>query len=122
MLGSLYYTQVRRSTDGGNTWVSGCTGIAECGASSSPFYTKIENWTGDTTGNTVYTHSNTKAYKSTNFGSSWVALGTTGLTNTTASPMYIRNINAAHTDGSTVGVVANGGRVFLSQNGGASWA
>jgi hypothetical protein len=118
MLGSLYYDRIQRSTDGGLTWVSACSGITECNNSSSaPFTTVLARWTGDTTGNTVLTYSNTKVYKSTNFGSSWSALGTTGL----PAGIYIRGVGAAHSNGNIIGIVASGGRVFLSNNGGSSW-
>ncbi len=123
MLGSLYYSRVYKSTNGGSSFAQSCTGISECNNSSTaPFITQIATWTGDATGNTVYTTSNTKVYKSTNYATSWTALGITGLTNTTADPLFIRNVSVAHSDASRVGVAANGGRVFLTTNGGTSWA
>ena len=123
MLGSLYYTRIYRSTNGGGSFATASSGITESNNSgASPFITQIATWTGDATGNTVYTTVNTKVYKSTNYATNWTALGTTGLTNTTASPLYIRNVGVAHSDGNRIGVVANGGRVFLSSNGGANWS
>lgn len=123
MLGSLYYSRIYKSTNSGGSFAASCSGITECNNSgTAPFITQIATFTGDATGNTVYTTSNTKVYKSTNYATSWTALGTTGLTNTTATPLYIRNVGVAHSDSNQVGVVANGGRVFLSTNGGANWA
>jgi hypothetical protein len=123
MLGSLYYSRIFKSTNGGSSFTAACSGITECNNSgTAPFITQIANWTGDATGNTVYTHSNTKVYKSANYATSWTALGTTGLTNTTADPLFIRNVGVAHSDANRVGVAANGGRVFLTTNGGTSWA
>jgi hypothetical protein len=123
MLGSLYYSRIYKSTNSGSTFATASTGITESNNSASaPFITQIATFTGDATGNTVYTTTNTKVYKSTNYATSWTALGTTGLTNTTATPLYIRNVGVAHSDSNQVGVVANGGRVFLSTNGGANWA
>jgi photosystem II stability/assembly factor-like uncharacterized protein len=121
MLGSLYYARIQKSTNGGSTWTQSCTGITECGANTAPFYTKIAPWAGDATGNTLYTFSNTKVYKSTNYAGSWTALGTTGLPNTQTSPLYLRNIGVAKLSSNILGVVANSGRVFLSNNGGTSW-
>jgi photosystem II stability/assembly factor-like uncharacterized protein len=119
MLGSLYYTRLYKSTDGGLNWTSACTGITECNNSSSaPFITVLAKWDGDATGNTVFTYSNAKVYKSTNFGSSWSALGTTGFPTTSH---FIRGVGAAKSNGNVLGVVANAGRVFLTNNGGASW-
>jgi len=118
MLGTLYYTRIYKSTDGGLNWASASTGITESNNSASaPFVTVLAKWDGDPTGNTVYTYSNTKVYKSTNFATSWSALGVTGL----PSGIYIRGVAAAKSNGSVVGIVASGGRVFLSNNGGTSW-
>jgi photosystem II stability/assembly factor-like uncharacterized protein len=119
MLGSLYYARIQRSTDGGLNWVSACSGITECNNSSTaPFTTRLALGLADATGNTVYTHSNTKVYKSTNFGTAWTALGVSGLPTTN---LFIRNVAAAKSNASVVGVVASGGRVFLSNNGGSTW-
>lgn len=119
MLGSLYYDRIQRSTDGGLNWTSACSGITECNNSgTAPFTTRLARGEADATGNTVYTHSNTKVYKSTNFGTSWTALGVSGLPTTS---LFIRNVGAAKSNASVVGVVANGGRVFLSNNGGSTW-
>lgn len=120
MLGSLYYTRIYKSTNGGTSFVSASSGITESNNSSSaPFTTRITPWAGDTTGNTVFTFVNTKVYKSTNYAGSWSALGTSGLPTTPA--VYMRNFGVAKSNASVMGVVANSGRVFLSNNGGASW-
>lgn len=123
MLGSLYYSRIYRSTNSGGSFDAACSGITECNNSgTAPFITQIANWTGDATGNTVYTHSNTKVYKSTNYATSWTALGTTGLTTTPAGgSIFIRNVSASHASGNQVGVVTSGGRVFVTSNGGSSW-
>lgn len=118
MLGSLYYTRIYKSTDGGQTFVSSSSGITESNNSSSaPFNTRIVPWVGDTTGNTIFTPVNLKVYKSTNYAASWTALGTSGLPTTG----NIRNVGVAKSDVNYVGTVWNGGRVFLSSNGGTSW-
>jgi hypothetical protein len=118
MLGTLYYSRVYKSTDGGLTFAAASTGITESNNSSTaPFITVLSKWDGDATGNTVYTYSNTKVYKSTNFAGSWSALGVTGL----PAGIFIRGVAAAKSNGSVVGIVASGGRVFLTNNGGASW-
>lgn len=123
MLGSLYYTRIYKSTTAkGDVFSTASTGITESNNSAAaPFNTGIVTWDGDAGGNTVFTWVNTKVYKSTNFATSWAALGTTGLTNTTANPLYIRGVGVAPSDVNRIGVVANGGRVFLSSNGGTSW-
>lgn len=123
MLGSLYYTRIYKSTTAtGDVFTSASSGITESNNSSAaPFNTGIVSWDGDAGGNTVFTWVNTKVYKSTNFAASWAALGTTGLTNTQTSPLYIRGVGVAKSDVNRIGVVANGGRVFLYSNGGATW-
>lgn len=123
MLGSLYYTRIYKSTTAtGDVFNAASTGITESNNSAAaPFNTGIVAWDGDAGGNTVFTWVNTKVYKSTNFATSWAALGTTGLPNTQTSPLYIRGVGVAPSDVNRIGVVANGGRVFLSSNGGTSW-
>jgi hypothetical protein len=117
MLGSLYNTRIYKSTDGGTNFVSASSGITESNTSSAPFTTRIVPWTGDASGNTVYTHVNLKVYKSTNYAASWTALGTSGFITTGA----LRNIGVAKSNGSVLGAVASGGRVFLTSNGGSTW-
>jgi hypothetical protein len=120
MLGSLYYDRIQKSTNGGTTWTSACSGITECNNSSTaPFYTKIVPWAGDATGNTVYTFSNTKVYRSTNYAGSWSAIGTTPTDG--AATLSLRNLGVAATDANRIGVVTSGGRVFTSTNAGATW-
>ncbi|MCI4566710.1 hypothetical protein [Lysobacter sp. CFH 32150] len=120
MLGSLYYSRIYKSTDGGLNFSSACSGITECNNSSTaPFITVLSRWAGDAAGNTLYTYSNTKVYKTTNYAGSWTALGVTGLPTTS---LFLRGVAAAPSSSSVIGVVANSGRVFLSTNGGSSWA
>jgi hypothetical protein len=119
MLGSLYYTDIRKSTDGGLTFASACSGLRECGNGNySPFYTRIVSWGGDPTGNTVFTSTNTKIYKSTNYAGSWSApRRSAGL----ASDLAIRNFNVATSNANVMGIAGTGGRFYLSTNGGANW-
>ncbi len=119
MLGSLYYTRIQKSTNGGTTFTSAVTGITESNnTSAAPFITRMADGPADATGNTVYTYVNAKVYKSTNYAGSWTAMGTSGLPTTS---FYIRNVAAAKSNSQVVGIVANGGRVFLTSNGGSSW-
>ena len=124
MLGSLYYDQIYRSTNSGTSFSSACSGITDCNSSSkAPFRTVLSRWAGDTTGNTVYTFSNAKVYKTTNYASSWAALGRTGLPAITIpASFFIRGVGTAKTNGSIVGIVSNGGNAYLTTNGGSSWS
>ncbi len=129
MLGSIYYTQIYKSTDGGATpFNPSSSGITESNKSSlAPFQPRLAQ--GDTADpNTVYTATNGTVYKSLDFGSSWSALSTTGLpkagTNSSSDPsdaLYIRNIGAAAGDLNALGIAANQGRFFFSYNGGTNW-
>lgn len=119
MLGTLYYARIYRSTDGGLNFASASSGITESNNSSTaPFTTRLTAYPGDATGNTVFTFSNTKVYKTTNYATSWTALGVTGLP---TSGLIIRNVGVAANNASVIGIAANSGRVFLTNNGGASW-
>ncbi|GLH69453.1 hypothetical protein GETHPA_09860 [Geothrix rubra] len=129
MLGSIYYTQIYKSTNGGTSqFTSSSSGITETNNSSkAPFQPRLV--LGDTAHpNTVYTATNGTVYQSTNFGTSWTGLGRTGLpaagTSSTSDPanaLYIRNLGAAAGDPNALGIAANQGRIFLSYNGGSSW-
>ncbi|MDP2875274.1 MAG: Ig-like domain-containing protein, partial [Holophaga sp.] len=119
MLGSLYYTRIQKSTNGGSTFTAAVSGITESNnTSSAPFITRLAEGPADATGNTVYTFVNAKVYKSTNYAGTWTAMGVSGLPTTS---FYIRNVAAAKSNGQVVGLVANGGKVFLTANGGSSW-
>lgn len=116
-LGSIYYAAIKRSTDGGATFVSATTGITESGQSSNaPFVSHIALGN-NATPDTVYTHANTKVYQSTNWASSWTAMTTTGLP---TSSFLIRNIGASRTT-NAVGIAGNGGRVFLYYPANGAW-
>ncbi|WP_345779204.1 PKD domain-containing protein, partial [Lysobacter sp. CFH 32150] len=119
MLGSLYYSRIYKSTNGGLDFSSACSGITECNNSSTaPFITRLSRWAGDATGNTLYTFSNTKVYKTTNYAGSWSALSVSGLP---TSSFIIRNVGVAPSSSLVVGLVASAGRVYLTTNGGTSW-
>lgn len=120
MLGSLYYSDIYRSTNAGIAFGNGSSGIAESGNSSlAPFITRISAWAGDRTGNTLYTYTNAKVYKTVNYASSWTPLGKTGLP---TSSLYLRGVGEFPKDNRVLGVVANGGRVFLTRDAGNTWA
>ena len=117
MLGSAYYTRILKSLDGGKTFkgtyehdIDGAGNRNE-----APFVTRIVPWTGDSLGNTVYTFVNSRLYKSIDFGGTWTTIPVTGL----SGP--IRNFGVAASDGRILGVVAEGGAIHLSTDGGSTW-
>ena len=119
MLGSLYYARIFKSTDGGVTFSSASSGITESNNdTTAPFYTGIVPWEGAGNADTVFTWANLRAYKSTNYASTWTPLGTAGLPTTS---FVIRGLGVAASNVNILGIVGSGGRVFLSTNGGTSW-
>jgi PKD repeat protein len=120
MLGSLYYNRIYKSTNAGLTFTSACSGITECNnPSTGVFITRIAQYAGDTTGNTVFTFSKSRVYRSTNYAGSWTGLGTTGML---ASGALIRNLGVAPTNSNVIGIVTSGGGVSITTNGGTSWS
>jgi hypothetical protein len=118
MLGSIYYTRIYKSTDGGATpFTASSTGISESNNSSSaPFAPKIA--LGPTTSpDTVYTFVNSKVYKSTDFGSNWSAMTMTGFS---ASGRTLRNVNGSRSS-NAVGAASSGGHFWTTYNDGATW-
>lgn len=114
VLASLYNTRVQRSTNGGNNFAQSVAGI---GLEAKPFRTIITQDESDSTGNTIYTGSNTIAYKSSNFGSTWTPLAApfTVLSNT-----RIRGIAVAKTSPNTM-LIPTTSSLNLTTNGGSSW-
>lgn len=120
MLGSLYYSRIFKSTDAGINFSNASNGIAETNNPSlAPFVTHMSAWAGDRTGNTLYTFTNTKVYKTVNYANLWTPLGTTGLP---TSSLFLRGVGEFPRDNRILGVVANGGRLFLSRDAGNTWA
>jgi hypothetical protein len=119
LMGSYYFDSIQTSSNGGASWQDATSGITEAGdQNNAPFDTKIIPWEGAaSTGNELYTSSFVNVYKSTNFGASWTALPTSPV----GSGIEIRNVNVAAANQSIVGVVASGGGVFLSKDGGQTW-
>ena len=123
MLGSLYYTQIRRSSNGGISFVNSANGITN-GSGNAPFYTRLFDTPADPTGNRVYTFNNTTPYVSDDFGVSWFPLPTSGngwpggnIRSFGASPMKLGLV------GATFDVSADGrvGRIAISEDNGDHW-
>jgi hypothetical protein len=133
MLGSLYYTRVQRSTNGGTTFSQSVSGITGFGSASdggnAPFNTRLTNTLADPTGNRVYTFTNEVPYVSDNFGSTWTALPTTGngwpggtIRCFGASNLKLGLVGATFDISEPIG--GNNyrrGRVAISDNNGATW-
>ncbi|MDR1841545.1 MAG: Ig-like domain-containing protein [Holophagales bacterium] len=128
MLGSVYNCSIRRSTNGGASFVTSTSGISGAGGSGAPFYTRLIPELADPTGNRVYTFTNTVPYVSNNFGQSWTALTTTtasgwpgGAIRTMGASPLAQNLVGV-TFEATVDAVQNlRGRVAISDNGGQTW-
>jgi hypothetical protein len=117
VLGSLYYARIQKSVNAGASFSSACSGIVECNNSATaPFLTKIVPWEGSPTGDVLYTSSNTVVYRTTDYAGSWSPLPAS-----LPGGGNIRHLGAARSNPAVVGIVANGGRAFLSNDSGASW-
>jgi len=135
MLGSVYYCDIRKSTNGGMSgWYSAVSGIGR-NNSNSPFYSRLYLGMADPTGDTVYTFTNTYPCVSTDFAENWTRMVTTtasgwpsGISN--SSP--IRNMNVSPLKQGLVGVLVDindasvpvaqrRGTIILSRDNGQTW-
>ncbi|NTW86479.1 MAG: hypothetical protein HGB30_09990 [Holophagaceae bacterium] len=118
MLGSIYYTRIYKSTDGGATaFRSASVGITESNDSNNaPFAPKISLGPSSAP-DTVYTAVNSLVYKSTDFASTWSAMSMTGFAGTSR---VIRNLNGSRSS-SAVGIATSGGHFQVTYNAGVSW-
>jgi PKD repeat protein len=135
MLGSLYNTRVLRSTDAGQNFAEVCferdaNNRCRRGLPNSPFKTSVIAWAGAPsaqaapTGDTVYTHTYLTIYRSTDYFANFATVGTTGL----PADRIIRGFAVARTNNTRpagtdnnddiMGVILNGGRIFLTTTGG----
>lgn len=119
MLGSIYYTRIYKSTNGGTSAFSPASiGITESGNSSlAPFAPKIAFGPASAP-DTVFTFVYSKVYKSTDFGSNWTPMSMTGFD---TSGRSIRNVTGSRSS-SAVGLASSGGRFWVTYNDGATWA
>ncbi|MDR2561479.1 MAG: hypothetical protein LBC63_06895 [Holophagales bacterium] len=124
MLGSLYYTNIYRSTNGGNYFSDSNSGLSN-GAENSPFHTRLFDTPADPTGNRVYTFNNNTPYVSDNFGASWTPLPTAG--NGWPSNLQIRSFGVSPLKlgliGATFDVSSDGkvGLIAISEDNGNNW-
>lgn len=116
MLSSVYYTRILKSLDGGLSYKASYHGIPEAAWSDlAPFFTQIVPSPADTTGNTVFTFTNRVVYRSSDFGDTWARLPVGGLAGD------IRNLAVARGDGDRLALIAEGGEILLSDDGGLKW-
>ena len=112
MLGSLYYTRIYKSTNGGTSaFSSSNSGIVGAGSSStSPFYPKM-HLGNSIAPDSVYTQTNYVLYKSGNFGTSWSALPMTGYP--TTGP--IRNFHVSEANQALHVIVGSSGTFYKAR-------
>gem|GEM_PF-375965 len=99
VLGSLYYTRIYRSNDGGNSF-RGVRGIPD--DEDGPFHTRLVSTIADPTGNRVYTYTRITPYISDDFGENWTPMTIAGWPNPTRS---IRGFGASPLKMGFVGAV-----------------
>ena len=112
MLGSLYYTRIYKSTNGGTSSFSGSSsGIVGAGSSAtSPFYPKM-HLGNSIAPDSVYTQTNYVLYKSGDFGTSWSALPMTGYPTTSA----IRNFHVSEANQALHVIVGSSGIFYKAR-------
>ena len=112
MLGSLYYTRIYKSTNGGtSSFSSSNSGIVGAGSSStSPFYPKM-HLGNPIAPDSVYTQTNYVLYKSGDFGTSWSALPMTGYPTTSA----IRNFHVSEANQALHVIVGSSGTFYKAR-------
>lgn len=109
MLGEVYYGQIYRSTNGGGSY----SGVANLSGDNAPWSTVIIN---DPTNHSNFYAGARRLYKSSNSGQNWAQ--TSGMIN---SGQVISAIAVAPNNGARIYTGFEDGRVFVSDNTGASW-
>ncbi len=69
MIGGFQYNGLRRSLDGGATWVSATSGLTDTGSANAPFITKIAKT--NASPNLLFAVGRSGVWRSTDFGGSW---------------------------------------------------
>ena len=137
VLASVYYTQIRKSTNGGISGFASAVSGIDRSDSNSPFYTRIYLGMADPTGNSVYTFTNAVPYRSSNFADSWTAMATTAASGwpyegATNAVTQIRSMNVSPLRRGLVGVLTDvndaavpiaqrRGTIILSRDNGLTW-
>ncbi|MBI4913841.1 MAG: hypothetical protein HY823_13995, partial [Acidobacteria bacterium] len=117
VMGAYPELQVYRTTDGWNTGFMATTGLTDAGTSNAPFIANLIPDPNDPTGDTIYTHSYKKIYKTTNYGGIWTSIGTTGID----PARSIRAFAISKSSPSRMAVVTSGGLGWGTTDGGSSW-
>ncbi|MEK9137649.1 MAG: T9SS type A sorting domain-containing protein, partial [Bacteroidota bacterium] len=107
MLGETQNNGVRRSADGGNTWVSAATGLSGTGAWVAPLISHPDS------ADIFYT-ARQAVFKTTNAGASWFSIST-GTSGT------IREMDISKSKASVM-YATSGGQVYKSANGGYNFS
>ncbi len=116
-MGAQPSLNIFRTMDGWSTANYAVSGITDAGGANAPFVVNLVPDLSDATGNTIYTHSTKNIYKTTNYATSWTALGNSGIDST----RNIRNLGVSKSSPQTLAVVTTGGLGFITTNAGASW-
>jgi photosystem II stability/assembly factor-like uncharacterized protein len=126
IIGSIYYNDLRKSDDGGQTWGSIGDFIGDNSADSAPFITKIASSKADP--DLLFVGGQSGLWKSTNFGDSWtnIPMGSDWGYDGYATPMIA--ISKANTDIVWAGIHMNSdvnytvGKIHVSTDGGENFA
>ncbi len=116
MLATGIYGRIYRSADGGLSSfadaVSGLTGV-----DSPTTFPLVTHLVQGAPGDTVYTHSNAKVFRSTSFGQLWSPVSMSGVT----AGLTLRALGASASNPDALAILTTGSTGFVTTNGGAAW-
>ncbi|MBK8726446.1 MAG: hypothetical protein IPL96_10515 [Holophagaceae bacterium] len=117
ILGTVYYTDVYKSTNGGTTFNESITGLTDANNPATAPFAPTFALGATASPDTVYTWGLSQVYKSNDFGSTWIPMDMTGFD----PSRLIRNVTASASNPNAVAVVTSGGTGFVTYNGGTTW-
>ncbi len=122
MLGSIYYGDIYKSTNGGTTWTESISGLTGAGGSSNsnyPFFTKLSN--SKSYPDRVFTVGASGVYVSNDFGSSWVL---TSISSNFSGASFFADVEVSRSNAGIVWAgsgMSSSRNLYVSTNGGTSF-
>ncbi len=121
MLGTIYYGDIYRSTNGGVSWASAKTGLTNAGTNGSfPFFTKLSN--SKKFPDRVFTIGASGVFVSNDFGSNWTL---TPITSNLSGASFFADVEVSQSNASVVWAgsgMSSTRNLFVSTNGGKSFS
>lgn len=119
IIGGSQYNGFRRTTNGGTSWSSATSGLADVGSGKGPFISKIGESNSDP--DVIYTTGSQGIWRSENFGGNWTKITPTGWSyNSLSTPVAI-SIADPQIVWAGNSISNNSSVLFLSQDGGLTF-